>query len=85
MWQLIMLFFFKHYVPSLSVRVLMLLPAAGAPPVGIGAGTVITRAIIGLGARIGRNCVLVNTQGKHGGEEQGAVFRSIRANVPSVV
>jgi len=37
--------------------------AAGKVPVGIGAGTVISNAIIDKNARIGKNCVLTNAKG----------------------
>ncbi|MDH3591001.1 MAG: sugar phosphate nucleotidyltransferase [Planctomycetota bacterium] len=52
-------------------------PDAGpdAPPVGIGAGTVIEKAIVDKNARIGRNVRLVNEQGVETAEGDGWVIR----------
>ena len=53
----------------------------GAPPVGIGEGTVIRNAIVDKNARIGKNCHLVNERGVR--EAQGDCWR-IRDGIVAV-
>lgn len=54
------------------------LRAAGKEPVGIGANTVVTNAIIDKNARIGRNCNIVNKANvqEAAREEEGFYIRS---------
>jgi glucose-1-phosphate adenylyltransferase len=47
----------------------------GAPPVGIGEGTLIQEAIIDLNARIGRNVRIVNKAGVKEAEGESWVIR----------
>lgn len=47
----------------------------GAPPVGIGAGSVVAGAIIDKNARIGRRCHLVNADGREEAEGEGWCIR----------
>jgi glucose-1-phosphate adenylyltransferase len=49
---------------------------AGAPPVGIGEGTVIENAIVDKNARIGRNVRLTNERGRDEAEGDGWVIRN---------
>lgn len=48
---------------------------AGAPPLGIGEGTLVVNAIVDKNVRIGRNCRIVNRQGLTEGEGPGWVVR----------
>lgn len=54
------------------------LRAAGKEPVGIGANTVISNAIVDKNARIGRNCTITNKAGvqEAAREEDGYYIRS---------
>ncbi len=47
----------------------------GAPPLGIGEGTLIQNAIVDKNVRIGRNCRIVNKNGLTEGEGPGWVIR----------
>ena len=47
----------------------------GAPPIGIGAGTLIQDAIVDKNARIGKNVRIVNKEGRTEGEGPGWVIR----------
>jgi glucose-1-phosphate adenylyltransferase len=49
--------------------------APGAPPVGVGEGTVIRRAIVDKNARIGRNVKILNEAGLQEAEGQGWCIR----------
>ena len=50
-------------------------PPPGQPPIGIGPGTVIRRAIIDKNARIGAGCRLVNEAGRNRAEGDGWAIR----------
>jgi len=53
-------------------------PPAGAPPLGIGEGSVIERAIVDKNARIGRNVRIINARGLQ--EAEGTAGRSATAS-----
>lgn len=57
--------------------------AAGLPPIGIGAGSMIKGAIIDKNARIGRNAWIVNERGTIDGEDNDQCV--IRDGIPVVV
>ena len=64
------------YYESKDQRSLLL--ASGGVPVGIGANSVVTNAIVDKNARVGKNCKIINKEGtaEYTSEASGIFIRS---------